>query len=507
MRLRRTRLKRRRQPRRRWPSRSPRRSAAPAWRAPSASSPASRPRTMTPCSVAVQFFVDGQLVGEDKTAPYAIEWTDENPFEVAEISVQVQDGHGNIARDKILLKPIDVSQSTSVQSVLLEPQVLDAKGRPVNGLKPENFRVLEDGVPQKLDVAKPDAMPATYTLLIDTSDSMSRRIDFVREAAGKLPALLRPIDTVVVAPFSKTLGAITGPTRDAATIAGAIDEIKPTGGTAILDNLSGVVEQLDTSEGRHAIVVITDGYDEHSAMKFERALSSVKAAGITRLRDWRRRRRRHLARRRRSAAPHRGRDRRTRVLSVPRVTAAGRPRADRRRRADALRPDLHAEEPEARRQVAGDHGRDERPDARDQGAEGLHGAAAAADQAVDRAHDPRQQPAAGGRRRRRPRRPRGRRRAEGRGVPGGGRAGVDHPGARRERQHEARGADGHGIGAEVRGVAAREGQAGGHDVLGQDGHDPRPDDDPRLGDGRHQTVFRQRRHGAVRRGRRERCSG
>ena len=150
---------------------------------------------MTPCSSAVQFFVDGQLVGEDKTAPYAIEWIDNNPFEAAEISVQVQDGHGNIARDKILLKPIDVSQSTSVQSVLLEPQVLDAKGRPVNGLKPENFRVLEDGVPQELDVAKPDAMPATYTLLIDTSGSMRRRIEFVREAAGKLPALLRPIDT------------------------------------------------------------------------------------------------------------------------------------------------------------------------------------------------------------------------------------------------------------------------------------------------------------------------
>jgi VWFA-related protein len=230
---------------------------------------------------AVQFFVDGQLVGEDKTAPYAIEWTDTNPFEMAEISVQVQDDRGNVARDKIQLKPIDVSQSTSVQSVLLEPQVLDPKGRPVKGLLPENFRVLEDGVVQDLDLAKPDATPTTYTLLIDTSGSMRRRIAFVREAAGKLPALLRPIDTVVVAPFSKTIGAITGPTRDAATIAGAIEEITSTGGTAILDCLSAVVEQLDTSEGRHAIVVITDGYDEHSALKFERALATVKAAGIS----------------------------------------------------------------------------------------------------------------------------------------------------------------------------------------------------------------------------------
>ena len=89
----------------------------------------------TPVLSPVQFFVDGQLVGEDKNgAPYAIEWTDNNPFEQREISVQVQDDHGNVAKDRIVLKPIDVSQSTSVQSVLLEPQVLDRKGRPVNGL-------------------------------------------------------------------------------------------------------------------------------------------------------------------------------------------------------------------------------------------------------------------------------------------------------------------------------------------------------------------------------------
>ncbi len=133
--------------------------------------------------------------------------------------------------------------------------------------------MLEDGVPQKLDLAKPDTMPATYTLLIDTQRSMRRRIEFVREAARQAARRFCARPTPSSSRRSPRRSApITGPTRDAATIAGAIDEIKPTGGTAILDCLSAVVEQLDTSEGRHAIVVITDGYDEHSAMKFERAL-------------------------------------------------------------------------------------------------------------------------------------------------------------------------------------------------------------------------------------------
>ena len=53
---------------------------------------------------AVQFFVDGQLVGEDKDgAPYAVDWTDDNPFVPREIAVAVSDTAGHVARDSVLL--------------------------------------------------------------------------------------------------------------------------------------------------------------------------------------------------------------------------------------------------------------------------------------------------------------------------------------------------------------------------------------------------------------------
>ena len=55
---------------------------------------------------AVRFYVDNTLVGEDPSGPpFAVEWTDENPFEAREISVNVADSEGNIARDSITLKP------------------------------------------------------------------------------------------------------------------------------------------------------------------------------------------------------------------------------------------------------------------------------------------------------------------------------------------------------------------------------------------------------------------
>jgi hypothetical protein len=148
----------------------------------------------------VQFFVDGKLVGEDATAPYAVEWVDANPFELREITAQVADAAGRTASGAVRLQPLEVTDEANVSSVLLEPSVLDEKGRSVGGLQPSDFNVFEDGIPQTIDTVIPDRVPATYTLLVDSSQSMSRRMQFVREAARNLPARLRADDQVVVAP-------------------------------------------------------------------------------------------------------------------------------------------------------------------------------------------------------------------------------------------------------------------------------------------------------------------
>ena len=230
----------------------------------------------------VRFYVDGQTVGDDKDGPpYAVEWIDDNPFVPREIVVDVQDMSGNTARDTVNLRPLEVMDEAHVSSVLLEPSVLDKGGRPVNGLTAADFQVYEDGVPQTIDSAGPEVEPATYTLLIDSSQSMARRMDFVRKAASELPSLIKEGDTVLVAPFSRSVGVVTGPTKDQATISDAIAGIRSSGGTAILDSLVEIATELSPLQGRQAVVLITDGYDEHSATEYERTLEALKASRVT----------------------------------------------------------------------------------------------------------------------------------------------------------------------------------------------------------------------------------
>jgi Ca-activated chloride channel family protein len=228
----------------------------------------------------VRFYVDGQLVGEDPSGPpFAVEWTDENPFETREIHVNIADSSGNVARDTVTLKPLELVERAEITSVYVEASVQDKAGKFVTGLEPSAFALAEDDDPQTLDVVQARQLPATYTLLIDTSQSMSRRIDFVRDAATQLAGFLRKDDRIIVAPFSRTLASITGPTDDRATVADAISTITPRGGTAILDSLEAAAGMIAGIEGRHAIILLTDGYDEHSTQAFDDALAAVQRTG------------------------------------------------------------------------------------------------------------------------------------------------------------------------------------------------------------------------------------
>src|SRR4029077_15979023 len=93
-----------------------------------------------------------------------------------------------------------------------------------------------------IDLVVSDAPAAIFTLLIDSSQSMSANTPFVRQAAAQLVGWLGDEDQIVVAPFRKGIVALTGPTRDRSTIADAIASITPHGGTAIVDALRQVSE-------------------------------------------------------------------------------------------------------------------------------------------------------------------------------------------------------------------------------------------------------------------------
>ena len=296
----------------------------------------------------VRFYVDDKLLGEDTDgAPYFVEWVDENPYEAREIRAEVTSDDGDVVADRVTLEPLEVVEETQVASVLVEASVADRTGRLIASLGAADFSLFEDDKPQSLDLVQLQTLPTMFTLLIDGSQSMSRRIDLVRATARRVTSRLRPGDMVTVAPFRKEIGTLTGPTNDAATIAAAIEGIRAAGGTAIIDSLASLPEVFKNAEGRQVIILVTDGYDEHSRTGLTYALARVKelhatifvigiggVAGVSMKGE---------ALLRQIANQHR----RPRVLPVPRRAAPERLRHHRLGRPFAIPPDLHALAPGA----------------------------------------------------------------------------------------------------------------------------------------------------------------
>ena len=57
----------------------------------------------------LRFYVDGVKVGAVETPPYAVTWTDENPFEPREIKVEAEDESGVIGRDSVILPAFEIN--------------------------------------------------------------------------------------------------------------------------------------------------------------------------------------------------------------------------------------------------------------------------------------------------------------------------------------------------------------------------------------------------------------
>jgi len=229
----------------------------------------------------VRFYVDDTLLATDADGPpYAVEWEDVNPFERCRLAVEVDHAAG-VLRDQIELAPFEIVETADVMSVGVDATVQDAKGRFVSGLDASRFQLFEDGVPQALDTVIAQAEPAVFALLIDTSQSMSKNIDLVRFAAGHFSGYLREVDSVAIAPFRKGITSVTGPTRDAATIMDAVAAIKPSGGTAIMDALHLVTDRFGEGAGRRVVVLVTDGYDEHSTASVADAMTRLRTSQVT----------------------------------------------------------------------------------------------------------------------------------------------------------------------------------------------------------------------------------
>jgi VWFA-related protein len=169
----------------------------------------------------------------------------------------------------------------NVKAVELYTSVL-AKGRPVTGLAKENFKVLEDGVPQDLDGFEVVTnLPLSLGIGVDTSGSMEESIVEAQKAAVEfLRNVMTKKDRCFLVTFDNEPQLVSHFTTDRDKLAQALAGLRAQGSTALWDALVYGLYQYQGTKGRKAYVILTDGEDRSSHFTFEAALDYAKKTGV-----------------------------------------------------------------------------------------------------------------------------------------------------------------------------------------------------------------------------------
>jgi len=178
--------------------------------------------------------------------------------------------------------------------VTVSASVIDPNGRAIKSLKPDDFTIYEDGVRQKIAHFAATEEPFTLLLLLDLSGSTRDDISLMKRAARNFLGELRFDDRVGVIVFSREVEMISEFTDPRADVSTAIDRIAtPEGdeahrfttntGTSFYDALYLAVEEspLKQTEGRKAIVCMSDGVDSTSKMKFADVMPLAEKSGAS----------------------------------------------------------------------------------------------------------------------------------------------------------------------------------------------------------------------------------
>ena len=176
--------------------------------------------------------------------------------------------------------------SVHVNLVRLLVSVRDRNGALMTDLNKEDFQVFDSDLPQSVSVFERNtSMPLSIAVLIDTSGSTQIDLHYEIDSVLKfLPALLQAgnsEDAFALFSFNWRVNVDADYSRSQKRAERVLRSLKGEGGTSMYDAIYLASDTLQSREGRHAIVIITDGGDTTSYKRFEDALKAAQSADVT----------------------------------------------------------------------------------------------------------------------------------------------------------------------------------------------------------------------------------
>jgi Ca-activated chloride channel homolog len=153
----------------------------------------------------------------------------------------------------------------NVDMTLLNVSVTDSFNNSVTSLNKENFKVYEDGVEQQISAFSSEDVPISIGLIFDMSGSMGNKIDRARQSAIQFLRTANPRDEFFLVSVRDRAELTNRFTFNIEDLENHILFTAAGGRTALLDAVYLGLNQIGNAHnGRRALLIISDGGDNHS---------------------------------------------------------------------------------------------------------------------------------------------------------------------------------------------------------------------------------------------------
>ena len=171
--------------------------------------------------------------------------------------------------------------SVDVDIVLIPVTVTNDRGQYIAGLEKQHFQVFEDKVQQEITYFSTEDAPMSLGIVLDSSGSMSSISEAARRNGGACMNMGTEEDEYFLIVFSDKLKVNTDFTTDLRKLRMQLTSVNSKGSTALYDAIyAGLAKVRDGVNPRKALVVVSDGYDNHSRYSGKNVRDALKETDV-----------------------------------------------------------------------------------------------------------------------------------------------------------------------------------------------------------------------------------
>jgi Ca-activated chloride channel family protein len=182
--------------------------------------------------------------------------------------------------------PTTATFRSTIDLVALNVVVTDSDQKHVAGLTSSDFAVFEDGVQQDVSFFGASDVPLDLAILLDTSASMTGKMQLVQQAAIGFLETLRAGDRAIIVDIKDATKVMYPLGGDIEAAKKAILATSPRGGTALYNGTYLTLKEMSKDRRsisevrRQALVVLSDGDDTASLVSYDDLMDLAKQSGI-----------------------------------------------------------------------------------------------------------------------------------------------------------------------------------------------------------------------------------